>query len=75
MDKILIGILAFIGLLVLIAVVGLLLAFPVMWLVNWLFVPSLLLAVFGTAQLTFWKAYGLLVLSGLLFKSTNSSSK
>jgi len=54
---------------VLIFGLGLLTAFPVMWLWNWL-MPSL----FGLTTLTYWKAWGLMVLCGLLFKSYSTSS-
>ena len=43
---------------------GLALGFPVMWLWNWL-MP----AIFGLPVITFWQAFGLLVLSHILFKS------
>jgi len=43
---------------------ALLLGFVVMWLWNWL-MPD----IFGLPQLTFWKAWGLVVLAHILFKS------
>jgi hypothetical protein len=33
--------------------------YPTKWLVNYLFSPSLLMSVFGIAQITFWKAFWL----------------
>lgn len=41
----------------------------VMLLWNWL-IPM----IFGLTTLTYWEAFGLTVLCGLLFKSTNTSS-
>ena len=46
------------------AVMGLLLGFIVMWLWNWL-MP----AIFGLGAITFWQAWGLVVLTHILFKS------
>lgn len=40
-----------------------------MYLVNYLFAPSFLLAVFGVTHLTFWRAFWLAFLCGMLFKS------
>ena len=52
---------------------GALMAFPVMWLWNALFVTYPIL---GTAlvEISFWQAWGLLILCGLLFKNPSSSS-
>ena len=75
MDKVIVTILAVAGVVALVVLFGFLFAFPVMWLVNWLFTPAALTFVFGTAKLNVWQAWGLLVLSGLLFKSTNTTSK
>lgn len=49
---------------------GLLLAFPVMWLWNWL-IPSM----FGLKIINVWEAWGIIVLCNLLFKSTSTNSK
>jgi len=46
------------------AVMALILGFVVMWLWNWL-MPD----IFGLPQVTFWKAWGLVVLAHILFKS------
>jgi len=46
------------------AVVGLLLGFVVMWLWNWL-MPT----IFGLTSINFWQAWGLVLLSHILFKS------
>ena len=66
-----------IGVLVVGLIVGLslLLAFPTMWLVNYLIAPSALTAVFGISALTFWKAFWLNFLAGILFKSSNINYK
>lgn len=69
----------FIGLVVigfvLVTGLSLLFAFPTMWLVNYLFTPNVILAIFGVTALTFWKAYWLSVLCSMLFKSVGASSK
>lgn len=57
---------AFIGLLFLIS---LLIAWPVMALWNWVAV-----AVLGAKVITFWQSWGLLLLTGLLFRSSGKSS-
>ncbi len=49
-------------------------ALPTMWLVNYLFAPSLLMTVFGVPSITFWQALGLSVLCGILFKASYTSS-
>ena len=56
---------------VIIAAISLLLAFPVMWLWNWL-MPE----IFGLPMVTFLQAWGLMILSGFLFQSkTGNNSK
>lgn len=61
---------------VLVFVVGiaLVMAFPTMWIINYLCAPSFLEMVFGVSSLTFWKAFWLNVIAGILFKSSPSSS-
>lgn len=54
---------------VLIVGFSLLFALPVMWLWN-----CLMPEIFGLTTITFWQALGLNVLSGLLFRSTNTNS-
>lgn len=49
-----------------------LLAYPTMCLVNYLFTPTLLVAVFGMAKIGFWQALCLNTLASLLFKVTAS---
>ena len=53
-----------IGGVIIAAVMALLLGFVVMWLWNWL-MPE----IFGLIKITFWQAWGLVVLSHILFKS------
>jgi len=53
-----------------VAVLAFILAFPTLWLWNWL-MP----AIFGLTKITFWQAVGINILSGILFKSSSSSSK
>lgn len=57
-------------LIVIVAFFALLLAFPTMWLWNWL-MP----VIFGLTKITFWQAVGINFLSGILFKSSSSSTK
>ena len=64
-------ILGAIGVFVLIAVIS---AYPVMWGVNAVFTPAVILAVFGVPQLGFVKALWLSVLCACLFHSSGSSS-
>lgn len=52
----------------LVIVLGFVLALPVMWLWNWL-MPEL----FGLATIEWLQAWGLLILCGLLFKSSSVS--
>lgn len=51
-----------------IAVICILIAFPVMLLWNWL-MPE----IFGLIEISFWQALGLCFLSSALFKSSSSS--
>jgi len=53
-----------IGGVIIAAIMALLLGFVVMWLWNWL-MPD----IFGLTKITFWQAWGLVVLSHILFKS------
>ena len=62
--------LAFLGFLVVI-IVAFITGFPIMWLWNWL-MPAL----FGLSKISVWKAIGLNILCGLLFRpSAKLSSK
>lgn len=75
MNKAIVLVLALIGVLALSFGVGLLLAWPLMLILNYLFTPSVLFAIFGIGQLTFWKTYWLSVAAGLLFGSHSTSTK
>lgn len=55
--------------------ISFLVAYPTMWLVNYLITSSALVAVFGIPALTFWKAFWLNFLCSALFKSTSVNSK
>lgn len=61
---------AIIGFALLVVVVAIVMAFPLMWCWNYV-MPDL----FGLAELDFWHALVLGMLSGMLFKSSSSSSK
>ena len=58
-------ILGFIGLII---IIGMILALPTMWLWDWI-MPKY----FGLREITWLDAWGVNILSGILFKSTNSS--
>ena len=62
--------LAVVGAIVMAILLGFLLAFPVMWLWNYV-MP----VVFALPTLTFWKAWALLILSNFLFKSSTTVNK
>jgi len=55
--------------LIIIFLFAMLLAFPTMWLWNWL-CPEL----FHLPYIVFWQAFGLNMLCGILFKSSSSYS-
>ena len=61
-------------LLVIVSFVALVIGLPVMWIVNYLFTQQVLMAVFGIPQLTFWKAFWIANLTGLLFQSTTTNT-
>lgn len=54
--------------LVLLILIAFLFGFPTMWLWNWL-MPSL----FGLVKINLWKAIGINILCGILFKTTTNS--
>ena len=64
MEKIIVAILIFT---LTIVIVGLFAALPTMWLWNWL-MPE----IFNLIEITFWQSLGLVVLSSILFKSSNT---
>ena len=51
-----------------------LMAYPVKWLVNYVFTDGVRLALFGVVKISVWKAFFLNMLCGFLFKSTASVS-
>jgi hypothetical protein len=55
--------------LIILAVVSIIAAIPTYYLWNWL-MP----AIFGIKVITFWQAWGVNFLAGILFKNTSSSS-
>lgn len=57
------------GILVVVSVFSLILAFPTMWLWNWALVP----AVDAVNEINFVQALGINILFAILFKPTNSS--
>jgi len=63
-----IGIIA--GVIVLGFLIILLVAWPVMWLWNYV-MPD----IFGLQELTYWQAWAITILCSILFKSTNFNSK
>jgi hypothetical protein len=63
------GIMVFIFGFLIIAIVALLLAWVTMVLWNWL-MPD----IFGLKLITFWQAFGLNLLTGVLFKNSSSST-
>lgn len=72
LEKIIIGLGVFVAFLILILVIGLLMAFPVMWLWN----GCLVGLVAGVSPITsVWQSLGIIVLFSFLFKSTSSTSK
>jgi len=70
MEKIILGLVFVAGFLAVSFIVSLAMAFPVMLLWNWL-MP----VIFGLTSIGYWQAFGLMILSTLLFKSSVSSSK
>jgi hypothetical protein len=56
---------------VLLSIIG---AYPTKWLVNYLFTPATLVALFG-GPLTFWKALALSYVCASLFKGTTTEVK
>lgn len=66
---------SFVGIAVILVALALLMAFPTLWLVNYLFAPSLLLSIFGVSQIGFWKALALNLFFGFFVKSSSTNSK
>ena len=55
--------------LAIVAAIALVMTFPTMWMMNYLFTPHVLLTIFGVSQMTFWKALWLNVLIGYFFST------
>jgi hypothetical protein len=72
--KILAYIIGAIGVIALLVGLALLTAYPLMWAINYTFTSSVLLALFGVPQITFWKTVLLSIVTGWLFKGGSSSS-
>ena len=51
--------------LVIVVILALIMAFPTMWLWNWL-IPD----IFGLVKIDFWQALGINLLTGLLFRQS-----
>lgn len=69
MEKFLYGVGFGVVVVFIVVVLGAITAWPTMLLWNWL-VPSIL----HLREIDFWEAWGLLILTGFLFKSTSSLS-
>lgn len=62
------------GVIALVLGLGLLFALPTMWIVNGLFSDKLLTSVFGSPSISIWQAWGLNIITSILFKSVNTKS-
>jgi hypothetical protein len=47
--------------------VAMAIGFPIKWMMNYLFTPTVLRATFGVSQMTFWRAFWLAILISFLF--------
>ena len=74
MDKVISILATVVGVALMAAIIGVLIGYPVMWLINSLFIPHLIAVVFGVSRIDFWRAFGVVVLCGLLFKSNCTPS-
>ena len=72
--KILAYFIAAIGVIALLVGLALLTAYPLMWAINYTFTTSVLLALFGVPQITFWKTFVFAWVTGTLFKSVSTST-
>ena len=75
MDKFLKVIGAVVVILLAIAGIAVLGAYPLKWAVNYLVNPRWLLEAFGTPQIGFWQAFCMHYIAGSLIKSTTSVAK
>lgn len=73
MNKLISGALTFLGALLFVLamsfVIGIIVAYPLMWLWN-----KLLPELFGLPTISFWQAFGIYFLCGLLFRSTHTTN-
>jgi hypothetical protein len=74
MTKIVGALVASIGVIGLLLLLGFLCAYPTMWLVNYLFASKILVALFGVSRFDIWHAWALNILASFLFKSNSTSS-
>lgn len=74
MDKIIVVGLGFILGTLIVFGISLLMAYPTMWLVNYLFTPALIASVFGAPSLGLAKAFWFNWFVGIVFKSSGSAS-
>jgi hypothetical protein len=74
MEEFATGFLIFLGALVLALGIGLVCAFPIMWISNYLFSPGFLTFIFGMSTLTFWKAYWFSVFMSWMVKGSVSTT-
>ena len=72
--KILAGFIAAIGVIAVIAGIVLLFTFPIMWAMNFVFTPAVLMALFGISKMTFWKTFVFAWVVSTLTKGTSTSS-
>jgi hypothetical protein len=60
------AIVVFVGVICALVVVAVFIGYPVKWMMNYLFTPSLLSATFGVPRMTFWRAFWLFILLGFV---------
>lgn len=65
---------AFVLIMLTIALVSVMGAYPTKWLVNYVLAPGFIYFVFGVTKIGFWKALATNVLASSLFKSTSTST-
>ncbi len=59
----------------LLVLLSFLMAYPTMWIINGIFAPSLLVAIFGATKIGVWTAWGLNVLFGSSTSDFSSEKK
>lgn len=64
-----VALVAFVFVIAFIAGVSFLLAYPIMWLINYIFAPAVLTFVFGTPTIGVLKTWALTFVTGSLFKA------